>query len=356
MTGSIPTRAAHRSPYAGFGWRSAGALIARHLPSCLVVEEEQKALFAFAEELPGSWHWGMFETRLDPQARRTDLLAALVQCAQTRHEIQETFSSGGHPALDAARGTLEAWSSEDGSSFARSPNLWFEWDHDRPEAPALQWLCLSPDFFDRTQSALTTKQTVSLSEQFMRSAPELNVRAASRTLECLANALPQGGKLMSFSSLRPRGRDICRAFVRLPKGTLVDWLRTVDWSGDFHALEKVLPTFEVEGEDHFLQVEFAENVGPYLGLELAQTERGFPRRKAREEWLDYAVREGWTNEEKARAVLDWHGTTPCTLPGEIPVKLLRSFHLKLALLPNRAPEAKAYLGFYFRKAEAALAA
>src|SRR5690606_4982166 len=109
----------------------------------------------------------------------------------------------------------------------------------------------------------------------------------------------------------------------------------VEWSGDFQTLKKVLPNSEVEGEDHFLQVEFAEKVGPYLGLELAQTERGFPRRKAREEWLDYAVREGWTNEEKARAVLDWHGMTPCTLPGGIPVKLLRSFHLKLALLPNR---------------------
>lgn len=356
MTSTTPTRPPKGSPYAGFGWRSAGPLISGYLPSCLVAEEEQDALFSFAEELPGSWYWGMFETRLQREASHTDLLAALVQSAETRREIQSTFSSGGHPALDSARGTLEAWSRDDGSHFARSPNLWFEWDHDRPEAPALQWLCLSPDFFDRKQEALTIEQTIALCEQFMTSAPELHVHGASRTLELLAEKLPMGGKLMSFSSLRPRGREICRAFVRLPRGTLIDWLRSIEWSGDLIELLRVLPSFEVEGEDHFLQVEFAEKVGPYLGLELAQTERGFPRRKSREAWFEFAVKEGWTSEEKARAVLDWQGATPCTLPGDMPVKLLRSFHLKLAMQPGHAPLAKAYLGFYFRKANAALAA
>lgn len=356
MTSSTPTLTAPWIPYAGFGWRSAESLILGHLPPCLVSDDEKVALFDFARQLPASWYWGMFEVRLQADSGRTDLLAALLQSPLTRREIHDTFAAGGHPALDSARGTLTAWTSHDGTEFARSPNLWFEWDHDRPQAPALQWLCLAPEFFDKTQSKPTIPQLISLSCQFMKSAPDLHVKGAARTLERLAAALPKSGKLMSFSSLKPRGREVCRVFARVPKGTLTDWLRTVNWPGDFGKLAGVLPSFEVDGEDHFCQLEFGEKVGPYLGLELAQTERGFPRRKAREDWLKWAVREGWASEEKAQAVLNWHGRAPCTLPQAPPVQLLRSFHLKLALFPDRDPEAKAYLGFYFRKLSQALAA
>jgi hypothetical protein len=130
----------------------------------------------------------------------------------------------------------------------------------------------------------------------------------------------------------------------------------VGWTGSFSQLTDVLRHFEVEGEDHFCQLEFSKEVGPYLGMELAQTERGFPRRAAREEWLRFVTEEGFANEEKARAVLNWHGAATCMLPNGPPVKFLRSFHLKLALLPDRDPEAKAYLGFYFRKMKQRLAA
>lgn len=356
MTSSTTTQPVDGTPYAGFGWRSAESLISEHLPTCLVGDEQKAALFTFAKELPGSWYWGMFEVRLQKGDARADLLAALLQAPRTRQEIRETFSAGGHAALDSARGTLEAWSRNDDSHFARSPNLWFEWDHDRPKAPALHWICLAPRFFDKTQSELRAPQIVSLTEQFMETAPDLRVEGASETVGRLARSLPSDGKLMSFSSLKPRGRNICRVFARIPRGKLTDWLKEIGWEGDFRQLADVLPHFEVEGEEHFCQLEFGEKVGPYLGLELAQTERGFPRREAREKWLTYAAEQGFTTEEKANAVLNWHGASAASLPNAPPVKLLRSFHLKLALLPDRAPEAKAYLGFYFRKLAQALAA
>lgn len=356
MTSSAATQPADGAPYAGFGWRSAEPLISRHLPTCLVGDEQKAALFAFARELPVSWHWGMFEVRLQKEDSRADLLAALLQSPQTRHEIRETFSTGGHTALDSARGTLEAWSRNDNSYFARSPNLWFEWDHDRPKDPALHWICLAPKFFDKTQSELEAHQIVALTEQFMNTAPDLRVSGASETIGRLARSLPNGGKLMSFSSLKPRGRNVCRVFVRIPRGKLPDWLKTIGWEGNFAQLAEILPHFEVEGEGHFCQLEFGEKIGPYLGLELAQTERGFPRREAREKWLAFATRQGFASEEKANAVLNWHGPSAASLPNAPPVKLLRSFHLKLALLPDRSPEAKAYLGFYFRKLAQALAA
>lgn len=356
MSNKTPARQSDKVPYAGFGWRSAQTLVSGHLPRCLVDEEEKAALFAFAKELPGSWYWGMFEVRLQADETRVDLLAALVQSPLTRAQIRETFSSGGHAALDSARGTLEAWSDNGNTHFVHSPNLWFEWDHDRPKAPALQWLCLAPDFFDKTQSGLAPAHVVSLAEEFLASAPGLEVAGATQMLSRLARSLPDRGKLMSFSSLKPRGREACRVFARIPRGKLRAWLSSIGWEGNSAQLQNALPHFEVEGEDHFCQLEFGEKLGPYLGLELAQTERGFPRRQAREQWLQHAVAQGWTNEEKANAVLNWHGATPCSLPNTPPIKQLRSFHLKLALLPDKAPEAKAYLGFYFRKSKQTLAA
>lgn len=356
MSSAAPTPQSDRSPYAGFGWRAAQSLVSGHLPRCLVDDQEKASLFAFAQQLPGSWYWGMFEVRLRAEETHADLLAALVQSPLTRQEINKTFSLSRPNALDSARGTLQAWAKNESSYFTRSPNLWFEWDHDRPEAPALHWLCLAPEFFDKSQYALAPAQLESLTEEFLASSPHLEVKGATKTLRRLAQSLPSGGQLMSFSSLKPRGRDACRVFARIPKGKLRDWLAAIGWEGNSSQLARALPHFEVEGEEHFCQLEFGEEVGPYLGLELAQTERGFPRREARERWLKYAVEQGFATEEKASAVLGWHGATPSALPNTPPVKLLRSFHLKLALHPDRAPEAKAYLGFYFRKLKQALAA
>lgn len=357
MTSGQPsTQSLNRLPYAGFGWRSAAAVVAKHLPGQLVGTEKRDALFSFAERLPISWYWGMFETRLAPEESRVDLLGALVQGSDTREQIVETFKNFKHSALHSAESTLAAWARDDGTLFARSPNFWFEWDQDRPDTPALNWLCLAPEFFDRSARALSTEEIVRLTDQFLSSTPSLEVRSAKRTLQRLVSSLPQGGKLMSFSSLKPRGRNVCRVFARLPLGRTKAWLETIGWPGDYPRLDEVLPLFEVEGEQQWCQVEFDETVGPYLALELAQTERGFPNRSAREKWLAHVVDRGWASAEKAQAVLDWHGASPGGLPGQSEVKLLRSFHLKLALVPGNDPEAKAYLGFYFRKPREASAA
>ncbi len=346
-----------RLPYAGFGWRTAASAIREHLPRQLVTSERRNSVLSFAERLPMEWYWGMFETRLTAQDDRVDLLGALVQNKRTRHQLSDALQSPHGRALHPAKSALQAWSRNDGTLFASSPNFWFEWDQDRPDSAALNWLCLAPEFFDKSAESLSLDDVTLLVEQFLSSEPALAVtRGALRTFRNLANALPRGGQLMSFASLKPRGRDAYRVFVRLPRGRTKEWLSAVGWPGNMQELDEVLPLFDVDGEDQWCQIEFSDHISPYLALELAQTERGFPNRDARERWLNHAVDAGWATEDKANAVLDWHGISAAELPSHPDVKLLRSFHLKLALAPDRSPEAKAYLGFYFRKPKAPLVA
>lgn len=333
-------------PYAGFTWESALSLLENVLPEELVGKNARERLVPFAKSLPDSWYWGMFETRLEPQAESVDLLAALVQIPETRSQVRSLFKSGGHPALNGLEGPLRAWSSNDGSPLATSPNLWLEWDMDRGGSVPLSWLCMAPDFFDKSLTPPGVGELVALVRQFIDSSENLEVPGALGTLERILREMPEGGRVMSFSSLKPRGRKAYRVFSKLPRGSTASYLKRIDWPGDFGRLEAHLPLFDVDGEDEWCQLEFSDRVEPYIALELAQTERGFPNKVARERWLNETVQDGLVDPEKAKAVLRWHGQSEGPLPH---LRLLRSFHLKLALPEGEASLAKAYLGFYLRK-------
>jgi hypothetical protein len=149
--------------------------------------------------------------------------------------------------------------------------------------------------------------------------------------------------------LKPRGKPVCRTFANLPRGGTLEWLSRIGWPGSRDGLEAIAPLFVVDEEREWCQIEFDTKVGPHLALELAQTERRRPWQQSRQAWLDEVCRRGWATPEKAAAVMKWHGGEDCLLASGQPVRLLRSFHLKLALREGDSPLAKAYLGFYFRK-------
>lgn len=336
-------------PYAGFSWPEALSRIAPHLPAALVDEKRAEEITRYASTLPSTWHWGMFETRLGPEDVTVDLLGAMAQGPETSARLRSAASTSQHPGIRGAKDTLMAWSAQDGSSFARTPNLWMEWDQDQAHRPPLAWLCIAPHFFDKSLPKPTPQQIGDLAAHFMATDPSLNVEGASERLVELAKALPGDGQLMGFASLKPRGRSVCRAFANLPRGGTRAWLDAIRWPGSQKRFAEIEPLFVVPGEREWCQIEFDSRVGPHLALELAQTERGFPRREAREAWLSEVCTRGWGEPTKGDAVMNWHGEEACSLDDGRKVRLLRSFHVKLVLKEENAPQAKAYLGFYFRK-------
>ena len=336
-------------PYAGFNWQSAMDILRPSLPPALIHDEQTSKINEFTGDVPGIWHWGMFETRLSSDDAPVDILGAMVQGEETREKLLETLTSTPHSPLSPSEALLRRWAANDGTGFSGTPNLWLEWDRDGDNRPPVPWLCTAPDFFDKKLTPLSADEVGKLAADFMASDPQMFVPGAAEKLVELTRLLPPGGKLSAFATLQPRGRAICRAFARLPKGGTRKWLKAIGWPGNIDQFEAVAPLFQVDGESEWCQIEFDTKVRAHLALEIAQSERGFPRKEARVRWLNEAVSRGWTSREKADAVLGWHGKKSCTLPSGEAVDLLRSFHLKVTLAAETEPQAKAYLGFYFRK-------
>jgi hypothetical protein len=320
------------------------------VPEALVDSEQWAETQNFATQIPMLFHWGMLEVRLGAGRFPVDVLGALLQLHDTRKKIHEALLGDQRSVIESAAPTLRGWASGDRDGFSRTPNLWLEWDRDGENNPLLPWLCIAPHFFDPSQERPNPQQLGELASDFMRSDPRLQVDGAAEHLVEIASRVPQGGQLMGFASLNPRGRAVCRVFARLPHGGTKEWLKAIGWPGDISLIDSTHDIFHVVGEEEWCQIEFDRKVRPHVALELAQTERGFPRREARERWLQEAVRAGWATEEKAQAVMDWQGHTPVTLPSGDMTHLLRSFHLKLSTGSSGTQRiAKAYLGFYFRR-------
>lgn len=178
-----------------------------------------------------------------------------------------------------------------------------------------------------------------------------SARQRDRILSCMG-AMPPSAHLLYVFGLRARGSDAVRLEIfGMEPAEILDYLGNLA-PQTVPRVAEVLPLFEGVERLH-LSLDVAEEIGPRIGLE-----GSFPRQPAREpRWKDLfrlLVERGWCAPEKRQALLEWTGyDTFWTAPERWPLAEVgpRGFciralsHVKVVCLPDRAPEAKAYLVF-----------
>jgi hypothetical protein len=309
----------------------------------LTDEPALRRLLADAAGLPDVWHWAMLETRLGADAPELDLLACVSEREDGRRALGEALTAQ-PSALAPLRAVLGAWS-EARDRLAAVPLIWIEWDRGDLRSPLI-WLGVDPGFFAGAAAAAPVGwiSAVVGDAEVLAGAAALSA-ALTATLARCAEALPEDGRILGAASLRPRGRELLRLFVRLPRSGAVDWLTRIGWSGDRALaawwIRQMTPAFMPA----FVQIEVDEQVRPYLAVEAPQTVDRFPERWHREGLLRSFIAAGLATADKVDTLLSWPGIA--RLPdndGSAAHELCRSFHLKLVIDPAGPCEVKAYLG------------
>jgi len=270
---------------------------------------------AAADRLPPVFSWGMIEVRLAGPGP-VDLLGCVAD-------------QGDRPLLDAIPCVDERVRRWGTGQWGRAlPQLWFEWDQARVDAPPLVWFGVDPGFYDGAHDGREAEHAGAV----------LGLSAAGRaSVERVAAALRGRGRLLGVGTLGPRGLSRVRLFAQLPR----DQARRVLVEAGYPGVPPLGEWLAVvpPGEPGYVQLELADGLGEYLALEVRQS-RPEPADAWRRRLLAMLVERGLADAARAQRVLEWPGRTPLG-PGRW---LERSFHLKLRVAGG-PPEAKAYLGF-----------
>ena len=293
-------------------------------------------LRSLAALLPGE-RQGTLEARLAPGDAPVDLSLRLLTGSQARDMAERLLPS---PQKDF----LLRWSEPEGS-LAPVRSVWLEFDLDQEplDGPAPVFCVKLPGDADLNELLGPLLPTLLGSS--------LPARQSRRIRSCL-DALPPSARLLYIFSLRARGSDAVRLEIsgmEIPQ--MLGYLREV---APERLVETVRAASLLEGAERLhLSFDVTEEVLPRIGI-AGSFPRQPPREARWEELFSRLVREGLCSPDKRDAVLAWPGYDSFwTAPERWPVAEIgsRGFcvralsHLKVVCLPDRDPEAKAYLVF-----------
>jgi hypothetical protein len=160
------------------------------------------------------------------------------------------------------------------------------------------------------------------------------------------DALPEGANIVHAGVMPQRGRDEIRTVFSLPLTKLNDWLKHLDWPGDFAGLDRLLSLISPYWSHVALQCDVGERLGPVLAVDY--DEPSLPAAAPLvQNFMQRIVRAGLARPDKAKASLDWIGTTTHRFPDfDYPLCVVRELDVKLVLQADGDLEAKSYLGAY----------
>lgn len=326
------------------------------LPRALVSEGALRAVDTFVAGMPAMFHWTVLEARLagaeaDPQVDLLSLVMNLGGRSQRRGLAALLEAGRGHPGLSGAR-SLERWLGEDDAGLEALRMVWLEWDAPFEGRTPLQLFAIDPRFWGPKDLLVTPRQQAEIAARgYEASFGQAHDPRVIARLEAAIACLPRGSMAIFAASLRPRGKEVDRLFVKIAPQHVPTWLGQIGWPGDLAAARHWLGRVIAPWEPAYLQVEVeASGLTPYLGIEPVQTAGTRSERRERERLLGGLVQDGWVDGEKVRALTAWGGTREVELDGE-PAREVRSYHLKCVLEPGpgtaRPVTIKGYLGVHY---------
>jgi hypothetical protein len=162
--------------------------------------------------------------------------------------------------------------------------------------------------------------------------------------------MPASGRLLYAFSLRSRGSGAVRLeIIGLDTASLSSFVRHLA-PGAGGRVASLAALFDGADRTH-LSFDLTHEISPRIGIEGSFT-RPPSRERRWKDLLDSLVSRGWCSPEKGEAVLRWPGHESFwTAPEGWPLEAARGgffcvrslSHIKLVSLPEREPEAKAYL-------------
>jgi hypothetical protein len=339
----------HRPPRVLLPFSPARELRAARWPEVLISRSALSAASRAAEGLPACFHWLVLEARLTGDDQRVDMLASIVNAPGAREQVAAALADPeGLAGLEGARPLLTRWA-DPGRGLLAIHVLWFEWDAPFEAAVPLQLLSIDPRFWGPSDAPAPTPDEQVLLATAGHTAC-FGAEAPAATMACLRRAitaLPRGGRAIAAATMRPRGVPRDRLFVGIPRAGVLPWLDAIGWAGDRAQVETWLPQVVAPWEPAFLQIEFADEVSGYLGIEPRQTAGLAAEYRERRRFLERLRAEGLTSAANIEAVMGWASDVIDT-KGR---RELRSLHMKCVLLPGQAPLVKGYLGLHFETPE-----
>jgi len=341
-------------PLVSFDLASAVERIGDAWPSALVAPSARESVVAFARGLPQVFHWVVLESRLTSDApQQVDLLACIIDSGDARAELVAGLELHGmHPGM-AGAALLPRWARAEGD-LAQVPVIWLEWDAPFMRVEPLQLIGIEPRFWN-PEAVRMTRPSPRTQTALAEAGYAASFRAAHdpgmlAQIEAAIAALPKTGTAIFSASLRPRGKEVDRLFVELPREAVVPWLAAIGWPGELSAARRWLHDTIAPWEPAYIQVELTAR-GPtaHLGIEPRQTSGALSERRERRAFLGRLVRDGRARADKVAALLAWEGTWRVESPAG-PLAEVRTFHLKQVSQHGEAPEVKAYLGVHYRAA------
>ncbi len=320
-----------------------GAIRAARWPEALIAPDGLAAALRASEGLPACFHWLVLEARLTGDDPSVDLLASVADVPGGRAGLATALASpAGIGRLAGARPLATAWATSR-PALAGINVLWFEWDAPFTAAAPFQLLFIDPRFWGPSDApAPTLDEQVALAVAGrVACVGEPPSPGSQRCLRRAIAALPAGGRALAAATLRPRGRARERLFVGLPRPLVLPWLAAIGWPGDLARAEAWLVSAVAPWEPAYLQIEHAETMTDYLGIEPRQTGTTLAEHRERRRFLDRLCAEGLTTAAKVEAMTGWSGTIEAPDRREV-----RSVHLKCVLSGDRPPLVKAYLGLH----------
>jgi hypothetical protein len=305
-----------------------------HLPAALAGDGVRSHLLRAARDLPGDCAAAL-EIRLAPDAGNLDLSIQLTRPAQALR-LADTIR------VPALRDLLVPWAQGDPLASPVS-SVWLEFDLD-PGVEGLPAPVVCAGLRENVDPGWLTDW---LLPALRGGALEEEQR---RLIHRCLGGMPASGRLLYAFSLRSRGSDAVRLeILGLDPPSLSSFIRDLAPQAT-ERVARLAALFAAADRIH-LSFDVAREISPRIGIE-----GSFLRPPSRERrWkglFDSLVSRGWCSPEKSDAVLGWPGhesfwTAPEGWPLEAARRgffCVRSLsHVKLVSLPDREPEAKAYL-------------
>ena len=340
------------SPLVSFDLASTIERLGDAWPRSLVTPSARTAAASFARGLPPVFQWLVLESRLTSEApERVDLLACLIDDGQTRTRLSHALDADDlHPGIAHAP-LLERWCRSP-RALAGAKVLWCEWDAPFARAQPLQLIGIDPRFWCPRRGARPEpgEQTGIAAAGYDATFGVAHDPPTLALIEAAIASLPPTGSALFTASLRPRGKDVDRLFVELPREAVLPWLEANRWLGDRGDARRWLYDVIAPWEPAYIQVEVAAGgLNAHLGIEPRQTSGARSERRERRAFLTRLVASGRARADRVEALLTWEGTSRVALGG-VTLREVRTFHLKQVSQLGEAPEVKAYLGVHYRPA------
>lgn len=304
---------------------------------------EYESVHEFARRFPFAVHAHVLELRLRSERSYPDYQVCLKDDMETVGSVRRHLTSA-NLASPRVEQFLNRWSEPGSSLRARLPLLWLEFDRPEGRFSRAPGIFVAPD-----EGCSRASQLAAVNTAFDLLYPPLEASRHQRHLAEVDSALPDVGRVKHVGALPARQPDFMRLVIEgvHSEAHLSSLLTRIGWNGELGFVSDILHTLSSKAGvvPSLIDLDFFENIGPNLGLELLLRGEHAPA-DGGAALLKLLERLQWCTPEKRRVLDGWRQWSISESPRLDPWALwYKLYHIKLTIKPSQrshSVECKAY--------------